>query len=869
MLYRLKGIFRKKEKEGVESVEALRTDFKARYHQFKLLLTANDKALEVMAEMERALRGLSPFGMHFVRSRCTTISINVFQMVKHLNELSAKKYEKLFHAFKEIQEKINPFLSTVTYSREGPLVVPLSEITKDMADQVGGKMANLGEMRNRLDLRVPGGFVITARAYHRFMARNDLQAEIDRRIQAASLDRLDQLYALSADIQQLIIRAPVPDDLNTDIVEQCKALEQEEGKGIRVALRSSALGEDLLRTSFAGQYRSELNVSREHILDAYKEILASKYGLSAMTYRLNRGIRDEDVAMCVGVIAMVDARSGGVTYSRNPVNLRDDHVVINSVWGLPKPVVDGSTPVDLFMVSRTDPLSITAKEIRHKQQKYVCYEDEGVCRLDVTGQEASDPSLTDEQVIDIARLAIQLEMHHGLAQDMEWVVRADGTILLLQCRPLQQIQTAQASLDFQTDPAVEPHVIVRGGTTVSPGAASGPVFIVKKDMDALRFPKEAVLVTSQALPRWASILNRASALVTEEGSIAGHLANVAREFSVPAIFGLQDGMKKLKEGQVVTVDADAASVYEGRVETVLENRTIRSRNLMEGSPVFEALSGAARNIVPLNLLDPGSPTFRPHNCKTFHDITRFCHEKAVHEMFQFGKDHRFPERSSKQLRAAVPMQWWVLNLDDGFRDEVDTQYIHIDNIVSIPMLALWQGITAFPWEGPPPIDGKGFMSVMFQATANTALVPGLRSQYADRNYFMISKNYCSLTSRLGFHFSTVEALISERAGENYVSFLFKGGAADLERKEKRVLFIAQLLEDYDFRVETKQDHLLARIEDREKDFMIKRLQILGYLTMHTRQLDMVMANEDSVHHYRAKMHKEIQQLLQGMENPLE
>jgi pyruvate,water dikinase len=850
-------------------VDALRTAFKARYHQFKLLLTANDKALQVMAEIETALRGLAPFGMHFVRSRSTTVSINVFQMVKHLNELSPKKYEALFDVFKEIQKRINPFVSSMARPKGGPFVIPLSEVTKDMADQTGSKMANLGELKNRLHLRAPGGFIITAQAYDRFMAHNDLQSEIDRRIQAASLERMDQLYGLSADIQQLIIRAPIPADLEEAISVQYKTLEQEEGKGVRVALRSSALGEDLAMTSFAGQYRSELNVSREHIPDAYKEILASKYGLPGMIYRLNRGIRDEDVAMCVGVIAMVDARSGGVTYSRNPVSPQDDHVVINSVWGLPKPVVDGTTPADLFVVARGEPPSIVTREIRDKQQKYVCYHDEGVCRLDVAGQERYEPSLTDEQVMEIASLSIQLERYHGSPQDMEWAVRADGSILLLQCRPLQRPQTAQVSPAFQLDPSFERHLIARGGITASPGAASGQVFVVKKDMDALRFPKGAVLVTSQALPRWASLLNRTSALVTEEGSLAGHLANVAREFSVPAIFGLQDALKRLEEGQVVTVDADAASVYKGRIDMILGRRMVPPRNLMEGSPVFESLSGIARHIVPLNLLDPASPTFKPHSCTTFHDITRFCHEKAVHEMFQFGKSHHFPERSSKQLRAAVPMQWWVLNLDDGFREEVDTQYIDIDNIVSIPMLALWRGITAFPWEGPPPIDGKGLMSVMFQATANTALVPGLRSQYADRNYFMISKDYCSLTSRLGFHFSTVEALVSERAGENYVSFLFKGGAADLERKERRVLFIAQLLEDYGFRVETKQDHLLARIEDREKDFMIKRLQILGYLTMHSRQLDMVMANEASVHHYHAKMHDEIQRLLQGMENPPE
>jgi pyruvate, water dikinase len=857
----VKRVVLRRHEEELGSAEELRIGFKDRYHLFKLLLSANNKALDTMAEIEEVLKGTYPFGMSFVRSRCISVSTSVFQIVKNINDLAPGKYGVLYARFKEIQMKINPFIRPRAESREGPLVIPLNEVDKSMADQVGSKVANLGEIGKQTRLRIPRGFAVTARAYDKFMKHNDLQAEVDRRIQSATVERLDELYNLSASLQQLIIGSPLPGELERAVTEQYRILEAEAGSGIRVALRSSALGEDLPGMSFAGQYRSELNVSGDNILQAYKEVVASKYGITAMTYRLNRGIRDEEVAMCVGCMEMVDALSGGVMYSRNPLNIRDHAVVINATWGLPKSVVDGSAATDLYVVSRGDPMVIREKDVSVKDQKFVCYPDEGVCRLDTTGEERGQPSLSDEQALELAGIAVRMEKYYGRPQDIEWAVGKDAGIVLLQCRPLAQKAVSDEPKQERGSVKEPGRVLLKGGVTAGAGAGAGPVYIVRKDMDTLKFPDGAVLVTAQSLPRWATLLSRAAAVITEQGSVAGHLANVCREFRIPAVFGLSGAMSRIENGLVVTVDADACRVYEGRIEELLAGEE-ESENLMAGSPVYEALEGAAALIVPLNLLDPDAPGFKAEHCRTFHDITRFCHEKSVHEMFQFGKEHRFPERSSKQLLCDVPMQWWVLNLDDGFMEEVEGKYVKLENIVSIPMLAIWEGIAVKPWEGPPPMDGKGFLSVMFEATTNTALEPGMRSKYGNRNYFMISKNYCSLNSRLGFHFSTLETLVSERAGENYISFQFKGGAADFERRYRRVMFIKEILDEYGFRVQIKDDTLMARLEDKEMEYMKERLRVLGFLTIHTRQLDMIMANPSSSRFYQSKINSEIRELIQ-------
>jgi len=283
---------------------------------------------------------------------------------------------------------------------------------------------------------------------------------------------------------------------------------------------------------------------------------------------------------------------------------------------------------------------------------------------------------------------------------------------------------------------------------------------------------------------------------------------------------------------------------------------------LEG-PVFKTLKKINTFITPLNLLSPQKSNFKPSGCKTLHDLTRFIHEKAVQEMFSTSQAKDFTGTLAKQLKTSVPMQWWVLNLGDGFKKPVKGKYVTLDNIRSIPMLAIWHGITAIPWEGPPVPDGKGLASLIFQSTLNPDLEPLVASSYSQKNYFMISKDFCHLQSRFGFHFTGIETLAGERTKDNFIRFQFKGGATDLERRKKRAIFIGKILKEYNFEVEIIEDKLDARLDRYEVKPIVKRLKILGYLIIHTRQLDIIMNNSKQVDYYRKKIKKDISLILKN------
>lgn len=844
--------------ESEARLENLRLAFKARYQNFKAILSSNTKALDVMSEMEMALSGARPFGMSFVRSASTVVSVNVFRMIQHLDQMVPGVYSELFQSFEKIQQRLDTILIPRRIEPGDKLVVPLSSVDRTMVDQVGNKMANVAEIRNHIGLPVPPGFVVTAAAYEVFIRHNDLHSEIEGRIRSTDTASMKGLNDLSVELRKIITNAPIPQELEEALTSAYNDLESEAGRGLRVSLRSSALGEDALGASFAGQFQTKLNVSPDGIAHGYKEILASKYGLPAVTYRLSRGIPDESVAMCVGCMAMVDAVSGGVMYSVNPTDIRDVSVVINSVKGLPKGVVDGSVDPDVFVVSRTDPMEVVEKKISSADDRGLIT---GSREDIIAGPDADDgqeASLSDEQAILLASMAVRLEDYYGGPQDIEWAIDQQGAILILQCRPLEGPKSF-GGITARNSPVDAP-VLLKGGVTASPGTAFGEVFVVRDLEDRLKYPEGAVLVANEALPEWAPLLSRSAAVVTNVGGVAGHLANVAREFGVPALCGVPRAVELLRQGEMVTVDADGRAVYEGELPDLLALAVPR-RNLMEGSPVYEALKEAAGHIVPLNLLDPESPEFAPENCRSFHDITRFVHEKSIEEMFNFGDEHDFRPGSTKQLFYKVPMQWWVLNLEDGFRGDIQGRYVRLEDIASVPMQAVWDGITAVPWQDSPQVDARGFMSVLAESASNPHIEATLRSGFSTRNLFLVTRNYCSLHSRFGFHFSTLESHVDAKPEENYIHFAFKGGAADYQRRLMRARLMKGIMEEYGFRAEVKEDSLFCRMENADEEFMTSRLKVLGYLIMHTRQLDMVMANEKEVARYRNKFRSDINTFL--------
>jgi pyruvate,water dikinase len=827
-----------------------------RYKAFRQVLKNNNEVLMAMADMQEKAGGAFVFDRAYIESSYQDVADGVKKIIENLNILGNDKYKYLNIPYEKADEVIRQRLAAKVTIPKTDYVLPLGKLGKEALTSAGGKLANLGELSNVLGLPVPPGFVVTTYAYQVFVQHNSIQHLLNEKISRLDSTNYDELIAASREMEALVGNGEIPADLERAILDAYTDLCQSAGEAdLKVSVRSSALHEDIM-ASFAGQYETALNVPARDLLAQYKNVLSSQFTPRALSYYKAKGFYTEEMAMAVGVLPMVQAKASGIMYSRDPANPDEDATLINAVWGLGTYAVAGEVSTQNYKVSGENGKKITREQAGRQEFMVVGRADEGIEKVPVPDKLLHSSCLTDEEIFRLVSYAKTLEAHFGQPQDMEWVMDQGGRLYLLQSRPLRLVSLGILADERRPTLAEGHKILLDKGTIASHGVGAGPVHVVNNQEDLANFPEGGVLVVRHTHPEFAVVLQKASAVVSDIGTGLGHLATVARENNVPAIFSTEKATRVLRNGMQVTVDAVYANVYEGIVEEVLKGR--KTDDGLKASPILKQLREILQIMTPLNLTDPRSPDFTPTGCKTFHDITRFAHEIALQAMFDLSKESHFSERSAKQLVSQVPLQWWVIDLEGGIQEGIKGKKVGPEEIISIPMRALWEGMTALPWKGPPPVDTKGFLSTVFGATMDPTIDPAVGKRFVDKNYIIISKHYCNLSSRLGFHFSTTEAYLGDNPNENYASFIFKGGAADLDRRVRRVQFVGKLLERFDFRTEIKDDSVFARMEGHDQDYLKERLKVLGHIIIHTRQLDMVMYKDAMVNWYYKDMLKGIE-----------
>jgi pyruvate, water dikinase len=842
-------IYRKLKGHHGPSREEVATAFRFRYACFRDLLDSNTQLLNIITDMEGKLQGREVFGMAYVRSQTARAAFHAFRMIKSLDVLSGHRYPFLYGILNRLNSRIKEELGEKKELPATVLILPYAQVTKEMVDWVGGKSANLGEVLNRVGLPIPGGFAITTRAYESFLAHNDLVDEINKR--KMELDPQDPrtVKEVSDDIQQLIIQAQVPPALEEAIIAAHREMAAavlppgEEWPALRVSMRSSAIGEDS-DLSYAGQYLTLLGVPADGLILAYKKILASLYTPRAMSYRFNKGIRDEDTAMSVACLQMVDSVASGVMYSHHPFNVMEDDLLISAVWGLGPYAVDGVITPDSYQVAKDQDLTIVKTRISHKPVQLVSNPAGGLLESPVAMESRDQPCLTPEQIRVLADYGLRLEKHYQGPQDVEWALDRDGRLLVLQTRPLH-LQAPEKN-ELAALPAVAGYpVLVEGGAVAFPGVGCGPAFQVLTDEDLLNFPQGAVLVAKHSSPKFVLVMPKAQAIVTDSGSISGHMASLCREFQVPTVLDTKVATSAIPPGGEVTVDAYTGRVYQGRVAELLARQRSRESH-MQGTPVYETLKRVAEAIVPLHLVDPKAPDFTPQGCGSLHDLGRLVHEYSYTEMFQISDLVSHRGGGALKLEAPIPLDLYIIDLDGGLAGvDRKAHKVKVDQVVSVPFQALLRGMLHEDLRGrePRPVQFSGLFSVMRE---QMMAAPNVEERFGERSYAIISDKYLNFSSRVGYHYSVLDAYSGKTVNKNYITFSFKGGAADDIRRNRRVRAIAIVLVGLDFSVDVKGDRVDARLQKYESPVIEGKLDLIGRLLQYTRQMDMLMTTEVSV-----------------------
>lgn len=472
-------------------------------------------------------------------------------------------------------------------------IIPFEELTIEDVPEVGGKNASLGEMIGSLikkGIKIPTGYAVTATAYKFFLSETGLGKQIRVELDGLRSKDLDKLSEVSKKIREQFLQTPFPKELEQAIRDAHKNFEKKYGGSHDFAVRSSATAEDLPTASFAGEHDTYLNVRGiEGILTAVKQAMSSLFTPRAISYRVDKGFKDLSVFLSVGVQKMVrsDLACSGVIFTLDTGSGFADIVEISGSWGLGEMIVQGKVTPDEFIVfkktlglnkiqgltgfvKKDDYAPIIKKQLGSKLSKMI-YSHPGTKVLETTISERSKFVLTDQEVLTLAKWAVEVEKHYSqknkrwTPMDLEWAKDGEnGDLYIVQARP----ETVHSQQDFSK---VTEYVKKGNGEKLLTGAsvgsriATGKVNVINNSSQINKFNKGEILVTTITDPDWEPIMKLASAIITDKGGRTSHAAIVARELGIPAVVGTGNATTVLKTGEEVTVDTTGSDgiVYKG------------------------------------------------------------------------------------------------------------------------------------------------------------------------------------------------------------------------------------------------------------------------------------------------------------------
>jgi pyruvate,water dikinase len=457
-------------------------------------------------------------------------------------------------------------------------IVPFEHLTMRDVETVGGKNASLGEMIGQLasaGVRVPGGFATTAHAYREFLGQGGLAERIKQTLTGLNVEDVGKLAATGAEIRKAIMATPFPAAFESAVREALEKMSA--GEEIAVAVRSSATAEDLPEASFAGQQETFLNVrGAAAVLRATHEVFASLFNDRAIAYRVHHGFDHAAIALSAGVQHMVrsDRATSGVMFTLDTDSGFREVVFITASYGLGETIVQGAVNPDEFYVYkpalRAGKHAIIRKNLGSKAIKMIYSENaaQRVATVPVPAAERTVFSLSDADVLALARQALIIEKHYGRPMDIEWGKDgSSGEIFMLQARP-ETVQS-RTGRTIQRFALKRRSTILATGRSIGQRIGAGPARVVRNAAEMARVQTGDVLIADMTDPDWEPVMKRASAIVTNRGGRTCHAAIIARELGVAAVVGCGDATERVPEGQDVTVscaEGDTGYVYEGLLD---------------------------------------------------------------------------------------------------------------------------------------------------------------------------------------------------------------------------------------------------------------------------------------------------------------